>query len=101
LGLLALQEAAPHDRLLDLAQACGAHLLRKRRETAHGYRAWLGAHVNAVRPLAGFGHGAAGIACALLRLYAHTGDETLYDAAVEGIAYENTLYTADSNWQDG
>src|SRR5262249_33720572 len=64
-GLLALHAAAPASPALARAVRCGRHLLERRVPTAAGPRAWptVGG-----RALAGFSHGAAGIAYALLRL---------------------------------
>jgi lantibiotic modifying enzyme len=51
--------------------------------------------------LTGFSHGAAGIAYALLRLYALTKEQAYLDAAIEGIAYEDRLLCVDAgNWPD-
>jgi lantibiotic modifying enzyme len=73
---------------LDAALRCAAHLL-ERRVGSPGTRAWPGADNP---PLSGFAHGASGIAHALLRLYARTGRAELRDAALEGFAYERTLF---------
>jgi lantibiotic modifying enzyme len=55
----------------------------------------------AQKPLTGFSHGAAGIAYALLRLYAVTKDQAYLQAAEEGIAYERSVFsTAAANWPD-
>jgi type 2 lantibiotic biosynthesis protein LanM len=98
LGLLALHDVAPTQRLRHTAMACGDHLLRHRHGKP-GRRAWL--TLDADQPLTGFSHGAAGIAYALLRLFAVCGDLTYRDAALEAIEYERHAYsTADGNWPD-
>ncbi|HEV7507432.1 MAG TPA: type 2 lanthipeptide synthetase LanM [Thermoanaerobaculia bacterium] len=52
-------------------------------------------------PLSGFGHGAGGIAHALLRLYARTGRSEHQELALKGLAFERTLYSpAHRNWRD-
>jgi lantibiotic modifying enzyme len=52
-------------------------------------------------PLSGFSHGAAGICCALFRLYESTKDEAFWEAAREGLAFERGLYDpAKKNWRD-
>jgi len=52
-------------------------------------------------PLAGFGHGAAGIAWALLEAAALCADEQYHDAAAAAIEYERTLFLPDAgNWAD-
>jgi lantibiotic modifying enzyme len=51
--------------------------------------------------LTGFSHGAAGIAYALLRLNAVSGDAGYRKAAIEAIAYEDGLFDARvDNWPD-
>ena len=68
---------------LALARACGRHLVARR------------------AVISGFAHGAAGIACALIRLYQRTGEEEFREAALEGFAYERGLYDpAARNWLD-
>jgi lantibiotic modifying enzyme len=53
------------------------------------------------RPLAGFAHGAAGIAWALLELAAATGNERYRVAARLAIDYERSLYSPQAqNWPD-
>ncbi len=51
--------------------------------------------------LAGLGHGAAGMALAMLRGYQAGGSADLLDGAKQAIAFENTLYdAARHNWRD-
>jgi lantibiotic modifying enzyme len=46
-------------------------------------------------------HGAAGVCLALLRLFGRTGRPELYEAALEGLAYERDLYDPEhQNWRD-
>jgi lantibiotic modifying enzyme len=83
---------------LDVARACADFLLRTRAAHEGSPRAWW---VAAQPPRNGFAHGASGIACALLRLHARTGDEALRDAALEGFAYERHLWNPEErNWWD-
>jgi lantibiotic modifying enzyme len=84
LGLVTLYEARPNREFLDRAIACGAHLVDARTTSVVGSRTWatLGGLLHT-----GFSHGAAGITYALLRLYEHTQDSRLLEAAKEGIAY--------------
>ncbi len=97
LGLLALHRAAPDERIVARAVAAANHLLRER-DGAPGTRAW---RIRTERPLTGFAHGAAGIAFALLRLFAATGDTAFRDAAREAIAYERSVFVpAARNWPD-
>ena len=78
---------------------CGDHLLQKRSATDAGHCAWRLPWTS--RPLTGFGHGAAGIACALARLGHATGERRFVDAACEGIAYECAVFSVEAgNWPD-
>lgn len=53
------------------------------------------------KPLAGFSHGVAGIAWALLELEAMTGEERFRKVALEAIAYERSLFCLKvGNWPD-
>ena len=99
LGLLALYDQTKQSKRLEQASTCAAHLLGRRvRAGGGGPRAW---RTIARAPLAGFSHGAAGIAYSLLRLYVHTNDTALREAALEGMAYERTLFSHEQqNWRD-
>jgi lantibiotic modifying enzyme len=84
--------------ILDKAIQCGQHLLVHRVSEQEQPKAWK---TIAQEPLTGFSHGAAGIAYALLRLYAVTEDQAYLQAAEEGIAYERSVFsTAVANWPD-
>lgn len=103
LALLALDAVAPEANAagatpLALASACARHLLDRRVSHEGRPRAWAG---HGKPPLGGFAHGAAGIGYALLRLFARTGDEALRAAALEGFAFEDSLFQAGAaNWLD-
>lgn len=98
IALLALHASAPDAGVLSLARACGERLLTARSPEGEQPRAW--ATVDGQR-LTGFSHGAAGIALALLRLHAATGEAVWRDAALEAIAYESALFSpAHDNWPD-
>jgi lantibiotic modifying enzyme len=98
LGLLALHRATGRDAVLERALACGQHLLDHRVSRDGRPRAW---RTVARLPLAGFSHGAAGIAYALVRLYEASQDKRFLEAALEGIEYENSLFSrAEANWPD-
>ena len=88
LALLTLHQATGEEDLLGKAVACGRHLLQHRVASAVGLRSWptLDGHL-----LAGFSHGAAGIAYALLRLGRAADEPAFTDAALEAIAYEQSL----------
>jgi lantibiotic modifying enzyme len=74
---------------LELALLCGRHLLDKRVSYKSGPRAWPAIDSP---PLSGFAYGAAGISYALVRLFRFTGLEEFREAAIEGFAFERTLY---------
>lgn len=96
MGLLAAYRLTGQTRLLGQAAACGQYLLAQRQPGKQGWRAWptIGGKLGT-----GFSHGAAGIACALLRLYEAGGDKEFLAAGQEAIAYENSLFSPDeSNW---
>lgn len=100
-GLVTLLEfygAFKDKRFLDWAVKCGEHLLEKR----NGFEdklLWQSSF--AYRPLCGFGHGLAGYAYALLKLFAVTKDERFHDAALKAIDYETAAYMPDvHNWPD-
>ncbi|GCE07529.1 type 2 lanthipeptide synthetase LanM family protein [Dictyobacter aurantiacus] len=98
LGLMALYDASPEQSILDQALLCGQYLLRASTISERGYRAWPNFNGKC---LTGFSHGAAGIAYALLRLYSVTQNPSFLQAAKEGIAYEDSLFsTAEENWPD-
>jgi type 2 lantibiotic biosynthesis protein LanM len=96
LGLLALHQQAPDAGSLDLAVRCGDHLIMNQIATPGGGGAWP---VQGKHFLAGFAHGAAGIAYALIRLAQLTGKPELQDAAERGHRYERILFSpAKGNW---
>jgi type 2 lantibiotic biosynthesis protein LanM len=101
LGLLTLCEAedrATDAPALELAIACGQHLLNHQTGSKHEPRAWK---TWRDRQLTGFSQGAAGIAYALLRLFAVTQDARWLEAATDAIAYERTMFSDDvQNWAD-
>jgi type 2 lantibiotic biosynthesis protein LanM len=98
LGLLALYGETGDRSVLELAIACGQHLLASQISVDQAPRAWTNF---SPQPLTGFSHGAAGIALALLRLYAVTQDTAYLEAAREGIAYESHVFSSVSgNWPD-
>jgi type 2 lantibiotic biosynthesis protein LanM len=97
-GLLALHAAAPSDDFVTAAVECGDHLLRSAQETAVGI-GWPSALYKV--PLAGFSHGASGIATFLLRLAGLSGQPRFKDAATAALAYERSLFDSHhGNWAD-
>jgi type 2 lantibiotic biosynthesis protein LanM len=82
-------------RVLDVAAACGEHLVARQLHTHWGSN-WP-SHDG--RLLAGFGHGAAGIAYALVRLYEATGAGAFKDAALRAHRYERAVFSPlQKNW---
>jgi len=97
-SLLALHAHAPAAATLALATRCGDHLLGHAQPMAQGI-GWIPARSDTA--LAGFAHGAAGIAWALSKLAAATGERRFRTAAVEAIAYERSLFSPEAqNWLD-
>lgn len=84
----------------NLLKWIGEHLLERRSvETDLGFRVWKSKEAS--RPLTGLGHGAAGIAVALFRLYEILEDKRFLEAGQEAIAYENSVYDEEAgNWPD-
>ena len=98
LSLLILYQVTADEELLQRAMLCGRHLLEQRVETQAGPRAWP---KSGGITLTGFSHGAAGVAYALLRLFALTHQREFLDAACEGIDYERSLFVPEAgNWLD-
>jgi type 2 lantibiotic biosynthesis protein LanM len=98
-ALLALHAVAPSARLVHTAVTAGEHLLKNARFMAHGIGWATPAPGGAA--LTGFAHGAAGIAWALDRLSAVSGDKRFASAARAALGYERSLYSADNqNWPD-
>lgn len=86
------------ERAVGLAMLCGRRLLEQ-------FTSWGSCRrprLEAERPaISGFAHGAAGISCALLRLYESTGESEFLNTCLEGFAFERSLYNSDSQtWLD-
>ena len=94
-----LNRIDPSDDLLQAAVLCGDRLVHQQQPQPHG-GGWV-TEVAASQPLTGFSHGAAGIAWALLKLAAWSGDARFRRAAESAIAYERSTFVAeDRNWPD-
>jgi type 2 lantibiotic biosynthesis protein LanM len=97
-GLLSLHDQVLSERTLHAAVQCGECLVARAQQMEHG-AGWL--VPREPRPLAGFAHGAAGIAWALLKLAAVTGGEHFRTTALAGIEYERSLFSREAeNWRD-
>jgi type 2 lantibiotic biosynthesis protein LanM len=98
IALLVLHGEAPGTGALAAAAACGERLLAGATRMAAGI-GWPKREDEP--PLTGFSHGAAGIAWALARLAAATGEERYRAAARDAIAYERSLWSCEiGNWRD-
>jgi type 2 lantibiotic biosynthesis protein LanM len=99
ISLINFYKLAPSERTLAAAIRCGDHLLAKALRMDHGI-AWRNG-LPASAPLAGFSHGAAGIAWALSSLAELTGEERYRTGAMEAVEYERSVYSAEyENWPD-
>jgi type 2 lantibiotic biosynthesis protein LanM len=97
--LLALYRVRASDYVRSVAIECGDHLIRKARPMPQG-TGWVSKGV-AEKPLTGFSHGGSGIALALSRLAAVTGEDRFHRTAREAIAYERSLFLPEAaNWPD-
>ena len=97
LGLLALHAATGDSRILEGARACGEHLLTRSVPVGGGIGWRSGRHP----PTTGMSHGAAGVALALRRLAAVTGDLRFAQAADAALAFEENMFDAKAgNWRD-
>ncbi|MCL1467487.1 type 2 lanthipeptide synthetase LanM family protein [Argonema galeatum] len=98
LGLLALYAKIKEPKVLERAIICGQHLLEHQISINGATKAWK---ILGKKAYTGFSHGAAGIAYALLRLYAVTQNKAYLEAACEGIAYEQSVFSpVAANWPD-
>ena len=94
-GAAGLSIAAYHIRDKNLLEYCARHILKKQNKETGGW------DINDMPALSGLGHGAAGMALALLRGYEVTGDDILIKAAESAIDFENTMYDDEYfNWRD-
>lgn len=97
--LLAMAGRSQQPEPMALARRCGDRLLDAAIAVSPGVVGWRSRVGDA--PLAGFSHGAAGIAWAMYMLGAATEDERYAIAARGALAYERTLFVAArGNWLD-
>jgi len=94
-----LNRISSSNHLLNAATFCGERLLLRQRPQCNG-AAWK-TDADSSQPLTGFSHGAAGIAWALFKLAAWSGDARFRESAESAIAYErSTFVTEEANWPD-
>lgn len=97
--LLNLYSIRPSDQTIEVALKCGDLLLERAVPMTSGV-GWKSMSSSG-QPLAGFSHGAAGIAWALMQLGHYTGESRFIDCAKEAIAYERSLFDPEAgNWLD-
>ncbi|HMK86592.1 MAG TPA: type 2 lanthipeptide synthetase LanM family protein [Steroidobacteraceae bacterium] len=98
LALLNLHTASSSASALRAAIECGGRLLECAVAQPHGV-GWISEDSPA--PLTGLSHGNAGIALALMRLKAVTGDERFSHCAARAMEYERSLFSPEfNNWPD-
>jgi lantibiotic biosynthesis protein len=99
-GLLALRWLLDDERLLESAIHHGEDLLGKAQRSGDAM-SWPSPGLRGAPALTGFPHGAAGVAVALLELFAATGTERFRAGAEAAFAYERDLYDpVAGNWPD-
>ena len=101
-ALFSLYHCRASQKTLSTAVRCGDRLIAEAKPLEPGI-GWLqkGPKGTGEQPLAGFSHGAAGMAWALLKVYALSGEERFLQAALDAIAYERSLFSPQlGNWLD-
>jgi type 2 lantibiotic biosynthesis protein LanM len=96
LALLALHRTTGEGWLIERAAECGDHLVTQGRPAHGGEVGWPNQDG---LMLAGFAHGAAGIAHALARLHESTDRDAFLETAYAALRYERSLFdAAEGNW---
>jgi type 2 lantibiotic biosynthesis protein LanM len=96
-ALEVLNKVSASDQLLKAAVLCGERLLLKEQPADRGV-GWK-TQADSSHLLTGFSHGAAGIAWALLKLAAWSGEARFRESAESAIAYVRSTFVAEeSNW---
>lgn len=97
--LIHLYHHFPLKEIYDTATRCGDWLLANAQPMHEGV-AWLAKDSDEV-PLAGFSHGASGIAWSLVLLGEFTSDPRFFKAARQALVFERTLFCHErKNWRD-
>lgn len=99
-ALLAVDPRGRRDAFVMLATAHGRRLLEAAVRSDRGW-SWDTLPGQTANHLVGYGHGAGGIGCALLELWAATGDVEYRHAALEAFRYERSFFSQEhTNWPD-
>ena len=86
--------------LVDMAEVHGKFLLHTAVKSDAGW-SWDTLPGQSEKHLCGYGHGASGIGCALLELWAETDDDEYRRAGLKAFDYERSLFSPqDHNWPD-
>jgi lantibiotic modifying enzyme len=98
--LLDVAQRCNQPALVNLALEHGRMLLRTAKKTAAGW-SWDTLQGQSDQHLCGYGHGAGGIGCALLELWAETGEPEYRYACLEAFRYERSHFSPEHhNWPD-
>lgn len=98
-ALVAYHDMTGDSEALSISHLCAERLLARAAPMTGGL-GWPVAETDG-RALAGFSHGAAGIAWALLRLFERTGEERYRETASAAVRYERSLFVAaEGNYYD-
>lgn len=92
-ALLSLQSRERPDDLMPIANRLGVHLVANARKSDAGW-SWKTLEGQTERDATGFSHGVAGIAWALLELFAATGNTRFRDAAERGLRGDGVCHVA-------
>ncbi|WP_405414246.1 type 2 lanthipeptide synthetase LanM family protein [Streptomyces rubiginosohelvolus] len=99
LALLALETARPGTGAARIAERCAERLLATRQEFGDGW-GWA-TPINPEQPLAGFSHGASGIAYAFARLDRAAPRAEYQEAVRHALTYERTVFDPElRTWRD-
>lgn len=86
--------------LVEQAENHGRVLLHAAVKSDEGW-SWDTLPGQTVKHLTGYGHGAAGIGCALLQLWEQTRSSEYYEAAIQAFRYERSQFSPEQhNWPD-
>lgn len=101
IGLLKLADTTNNSDLFPLCQILVDKLLSQARQTNYGSYWNQISQPDTNTGLCGYGHGASGIAHALLEFYRVSGNDTYLDAAKDAMRYERSWYNSvKRNWPD-